>query len=139
MPKRKPGATPKKRSEKSTLQRRASKGARQTSVKLSPDEIEALAALKAKTGLSQSAALRLGLQRILAEGTHGVPPSLGIADGIYAPTLHDDVVTLSNLVIALGYVVQTLDGRVTRSRRSEARDQLADVMAQLQRIAGRAP
>ena len=71
------------------------------------------------------------------DGGESIPPTVGIVDGIYPATIHDDVVTLSNLVIALGFVVETLDGYASRNRKLEARAQLKDVLEQLRKIAGR--
>jgi len=108
-----------------------------TSVGLTVDEKTALDTLATKTKRSRSALMRLGIQKILAEHQDVVPPSIGIVDGIYPASIHDDVASLSNAVVALGYVVQTLEKHVSRARRLEARAQLADVVDQLLKIAGR--
>jgi hypothetical protein len=82
-------------------------GVRPTSVHLTPEENAALTSEAKKRNVSRSA------------------------------LIHDDVVTLANLVVGLGYVVETLDERISRNRRAEARAQLADAIEKLQRIAGR--
>nr|WP_315186469.1 hypothetical protein [uncultured Albidiferax sp.] len=104
---------------------------------MTAEEKSALAALAKKRNVSLSHLLRTMAQKALAEdGGEAIPSTVGIVDGIYPATIHDDVVALSNIVIALGFVVETLDGHVSRNRRLEARAQLTDVLEQLQKIAG---
>ncbi|GKS85502.1 hypothetical protein AVMA1855_15140 [Acidovorax sp. SUPP1855] len=103
---------------------------------LTLEEKSALTALAKKRNVSLSHLLRAMAQKALAEDG-SIPPTVGIVDGIYPATIHDDVVTLSNLVIALGFVVETLDGYASRNRKLEARAQLKDVLEQLQKITGR--
>jgi len=57
------------------------------------------------------------LQKVLAQDRDVVPPSIGIVNGIYPATINDDVVALSNAVVALGYVVALLEGHLSRPRR----------------------
>ena len=97
-----------------------------------------MTALAKKRNVSLSHLLRAMAQKALAEDSdEAIPSTVGIVDGIYPATIHDDVVTLSNQVIALGFVVETLDGYASRNRKLEARAQLKDVLEQLRKIAGR--
>lgn len=135
---RKPAANPKERSNRIVSGRRAAGATTPTSVSLTLEEKSTLTALAKKRNVSLSHLLRTMAQKALAEdGGEAIPPTVGIVDGIYPATIHDDVVTLSNLVIALGFVVETLDGHASRNRRLEARGQLKDVLEQLRKITGR--
>lgn len=135
---RKPAANPKERSIRIVSGRRAAGATTPTSVSLTLEEKSALTALAKKRNVSLSHLLRAMAQKALAEdGGESILPTVGIVDGIYPATIHDDVVTLSNLVIALGFVVETLDGYASRNRKLEARAQLKDVLEQLRKIAGR--
>ena len=134
--KRKPAENPRPRSARIVSGKRSEGATVATSVCITPDEKLALKALMAKTHMSGSDLLRQGLQKVLSEDRHVVPPSIGIVNGIYPATINDDVVALSNAVVALGYVVELLEGQLSRPRRLEARKQLAETIRQLQRIAG---
>lgn len=135
---RKPAANPKERSSRIVSGRRTAGATTPTSVSLTLEEKSALTALAKKRNVSLSHLLRTMAQKVLAEdGGKTIPASVGIVDGIYPATIHDDVVTLSNMVVALGFVVETLDGHASRNRRLEARAQLKDVLEQLQNITGR--
>ncbi|WP_140628368.1 CopG family transcriptional regulator [Methylibium rhizosphaerae] len=136
MPKKVIGGAPKERSDRAVSTPRRS-GVRPTSVHLTAEESAALMSEAKRRNVSRSALIRQAIQRLLGGEAGVAPPSLGIADGIYPSTIHDDVVTLANLVVGLGYVVETLEGRISRHRRAEARAQLADAIEQIQRIAGR--
>lgn len=135
---RKPAANPKERSSRIVSGRRVAGSTTPTSVSLTLEEKSALTALAKKRNVSLSHLLRTMAQKALAEdGGEAIPPTVGIVDGIYPATIHDDVVTLSNMVVALGFVVETLDGHASRNRRLKARAQLKDVLEQLQNITGR--
>lgn len=107
---RKPAANPKERSVRIVSGRRAAGATTPTSVSLTLEEKSALTALAKKRNVSLSHLLRAMAQKALAEDSdEAIPSTVGIVDGIYPATIHDDVVTLSNQVIALGFVVETLD------------------------------
>ena len=134
---RKPAKNPRPRSTRIVSGKRSDGATVPTSVCITPDEKLALKALMAKTHKSGSVLLREGLQKVLAEDRDVVPPSIGIVNGIYPATINDDVVALSNAVVALGYVVALLEGHLSRPRRLQARAQLSETIAQLESIAGR--
>lgn len=134
---RKPAKNPRPRATRIVSGKRSDGATVPTSVCITPAEKAALKALMAKTHKSGSVLLREGLQKVLAEDREVVPPSIGIVNGIYPATIEDDVVTLSNAVVSLGYVVALLEGHLSRPRRLQARKQLGETIAFLQSIAGR--
>ena len=133
---RKPAKNPRPRSTRIVSGKRSDGATVPTSLSLTPDEKAALKSLMAKTHKSGSALLREGLQKVLAEHRDVVPPSIGIVNGIYPATINDDVVALSNAVVRLGHLVAVLEGHLSRSRRLEARAQLNETIALLERVAG---
>jgi hypothetical protein len=71
-----------------------------------------------------------------SDGGVGAPRSIGIADGVYAATIRDDVVSLANDLAQLGFAVAMLERRLTRRRRAHTRELIAQAIERLQRISG---
>jgi hypothetical protein len=75
-------------------------------------------------------------REIATDGTVAASASIGIADGVYAATIRDDVVALANDLVQLGFAVAMLERRVTRRRRIHTRALIAQALERLQRVTG---
>jgi hypothetical protein len=107
-----------------------------TSVRLSAEDEAILDA--ARGPMSRSHFIISAIRRqVLNDGGAQIPTSLGIADGVYAATVHDDVVALANHLVALEYVVLRLLGRLPQDRDAEhLRLLLADARQSIRIAAG---
>lgn len=97
-----------------------------TSVRLSADEAQSLKALAKHRQRSASQLVRKAVQEYLArQGDLEIPPSIGVIDGVYPATMHDDVVELSNMFVTLGFAVRSFEqSRMTQHRRRQLRAML---------------
>lgn len=106
-----------------------------TSVGLTQEEREALKVMAKRRNRSPSALMREGVRLVLGASPES-GPSIGIVDGVFSSTVTDDLVTLANQLVALGYVISILDQHLTRRRREHARLLLRDTVGSLEKIAG---
>lgn len=75
-------------------------------------------------------------QQSMCIGVH-IPTSLGIADGFYGATVHDDVVDLANQLAALEYLAMHLLDRLPKGRDSDdLKLRLIDARLLLNKLAG---
>lgn len=89
-----------------------------TSVRLSAEDEAMLDA--ARGSKSRSHFIIDAIRRqVLSDGGVEIPTSLGIADGVYAATVHDDVVALANHLAALEFVVLRMLGRLPQDPDAE--------------------
>lgn len=110
---------------------------RPTSVALTPSEVEAVKALALSRKQSTSSVMRDAIRRALADSKAVAPGSHGgLVEGVFSETIRDDVVELSNHLVALAFAVAMLDQHVTRRRRSHARMLIEQTVSRLQQIAG---
>lgn len=110
------------------------------SARLSREENDALDASAAVVGKrSKSEVIRKAIQEYLAQhGKVQVPVSLGVVDGIYQATIHDDVVELANQLRALEFAMRTIVDHLEPSPETEKlRLLLRDANKTLEKIAGR--
>jgi hypothetical protein len=134
---KKPASNPKDRPTRITSGKRSDQARVPTSVALTVDECNALKLMAIKRKVSKSDLLRHGVRHVLASDPNIAPPSIGIVDGVYGATIHDDVVALANSLASLSYVVGLLEQHISRGRRQHARAMLCDTIGQLEAVAGR--
>jgi hypothetical protein len=110
------------------------------SARLTKEENEALKTSAAVLGKrSKSQAIRIAVQQYVARnGSVQVPASLGVVDGIYQATMHDDVVELANQLRALEFALLTIAGQLAPSPEADQLHlMLGDASKTLEKIAGR--
>ena len=110
------------------------------SARLSREEDDALEACAAVLGKrSKSEVIRKAVQQFVARnGSVQVPASLGVVDGIYQATIHDDVVELANQLWALKFAMLGIVDRLAPSPDTdELHRLLGDASKTLEKIAGR--
>lgn len=115
------------------------KPAKPVSFRLSESELKALKAnanLIGKRSLSH--VMRLAIQAYVTKsGSVQVPASLGVVDGIYSATIHDDVVELANQLCDLEFLLFNAMKSLNQSPETEQLLlQMEDARALLDRIAG---
>lgn len=110
-----------------------------TSIRLTEVELAVVKALALKRKQSASELIRLAIQRHLGrQGKVKIPPTIGIVNGVYPATIHDDVVTLANLTVELGFMLQQFEqSRMTLKRRRDLRAMLNELISKLNDISGR--
>lgn len=108
-----------------------------TSVAFTQDEKLSIKTMADKHHISTSDLIRRGVRLVLGNKKEFSPPSIGVVDGVYAATVHDDVVALSNSLSTLAYAVGALDQHLTRAKRVHVRLLLREAISELQAIAGR--
>jgi hypothetical protein len=108
-----------------------------TSVRLSAEDELALDALRGP--LSRSHYIVKALQeRMAREGGQSLPTSLGIADGIYGATIHDDVVALANHLTVFEFAaLRVLDGLPDGREAGDLRKYVEDARRLLWRVSGK--
>lgn len=107
---------------------------------LTASEIDALRAEARRRNLKLAALIREAIRQFIgAQQGAARRASIGIADGVFAPDIVDDVVELANQVVAVGYAAAAMEARLTRRRRAHVRLLLQESMAKLSTIAGGAP
>lgn len=110
------------------------------SARLTKEEFKALEANAAVLGKrSKSEVIRKAIQQFVARnGSVQVPASLGVVDGIYQATIHDDVVELSNQLRALEFALLRIVDRLEPSPDTDELHRfLGDASKTLEKIAGR--
>ena len=122
------------------------KSARPVSVRLGVDIHVALEKLKeSKNGragilkkMSLADVIRQAINQFLAnDGLIDIPPSIGVVDDVYAPTIHHDVVELANQLRLLEFGLLRLSDNLAPSPSvQEVRAQLRDASRSLSKIAG---
>lgn len=111
-----------------------------TSVRLAPSYLDALKAHKAQHGTRSISEI---IQRAIRDyvfnnGSCSAPKSLGVVDGVYGATIHDDVVELANLLRRLEFsLLKVTDLLPTSNESKEIKDRLTDASIALDGIAGR--
>lgn len=110
------------------------------SARLSREENDALEASAAVLGKrSKSEVIRNAIQQYVARnGSVQVPASLGVVDGIYQASIHDDVVELANQLRALEFALRSIAGQITPCPQTDQLNlMLGDASKTLEKIAGR--
>ena len=110
------------------------------SARLTKDEFKALEASAAVLGKrSKSQAIRIAIQQYVARnGQVQVPVSLGVVDGIYQATIHDDVVELANQLRILEFALLNIASQLAPSPDADQLHlMLGDASKTLEKIAGR--
>lgn len=126
------------RSERKVTGNRIDGANKPTSVSLTVEEKNALRAMHLRTHVSQSDLIRRGVRIILgSQSREQAPKSIGVADGIYSPTVQDDLVVLSNMILKLTYALGMLDMQITRTKRLQVRALIREAISQMETISGR--
>lgn len=88
---------------------------------------------------SKSHVIRLAVEQYVARsGLLQVPTSIGVVDGIYGATVHDDVVELANLLQALNFAVLNVAATIESTPEVNAlHSMLNDAHEKLLNITGR--
>jgi hypothetical protein len=110
------------------------------STRLTKEENKALRACAAVLGKrSKSQAIRIAIQQYVARnGQVQAPLSLGVVDGIYQATIHDDVVELANQLRTLEFALLNIADQLAPSPEADQLQlMLGDASKTLERIAGR--
>lgn len=109
-----------------------------TSVAMTSEEKNALASMSDRMNISKSDLIRRGIRMLLgSQSKKFIPASIGVVDGVYSATVHDDIVELSNMLSKLAYAVGILEQHITRTKRSHVRVLLRETISQLEVISGR--
>lgn len=111
-----------------------------TSVRLHEDELAALKSMAAGGGARSVSDLvqRAVRDYVSANGGFTAPGSLGVVDGVYGATMHDDIVELANLLRMLEFgLLRIMDLLQPSKETSELRRTLEDADRTLTRMAGR--
>lgn len=110
------------------------------SARLTREEHDALkASVAAGEKRSKSQVIRFAIQEYVARnGKVQVPASLGVVDGIYQATIHDDVVELANQLRALEFaLLHIADQHAPSPQTDQLQLLLGDASKTLEKIAGR--